>query len=267
MADNAGFSGVKVFSDGKTNTSIFAFAMPYGNEYDNKPPENYNYGIIAPFARFNYYKEAVIRLKKIASCLRSNYGGKKSDYRIFCNSKINEKHIAAVCGLGCFGRNNLIITENSGSLVVLSFLKVPFEIEGDIPDHPAHFKFCEICADNPACAKVCPTGAISKDGIINRANCIQWYASGNEKEVPENIKKNWGKCFYGCNICQDICPHNNKTIKGIKANIGQVESFLDIKKFLLLSDNEIKSKFRGTALGMKWLTPEILRRNAYLCLS
>ena len=45
-------------------------------------------GVIAPFARFNYYREAVKRMKGLSGLVRARYGGKKSEYRILCNSPV-----------------------------------------------------------------------------------------------------------------------------------------------------------------------------------
>ncbi|GMO23511.1 MAG: hypothetical protein Ta2B_02710 [Termitinemataceae bacterium] len=248
-------------------------------------------GIVAPFARFNYYREAVKRLQKVSQLLRGSFGGTKSDYRIFCNSSINEKQAAENSGIGCLGRNNLIITKKAGSLVVIAAMTLPidfgitptstaggsvkeaqdtyrclapydsrlFEARGAVPPT---FKICECCKNKPLCAAACPTGAINGAGKIDLQKCIQWYASGNGGSVPKIVLENWGNVFYGCTRCLDACPHNKKIIAGAFTNIGGVLPFVDVKKITEMSDAQIKTTFKGTTLGLSWLGPSALRRNA-----
>ncbi|MDR2842555.1 MAG: hypothetical protein LBV52_05085, partial [Spirochaetaceae bacterium] len=244
---------------------------PYGNIFSDDenelPPDCAQ---IAPFARFNYYKEAVKRLKAIAFKIRTNMGGKKSDYRIFCNSEINEKDLAILSGLGFYGKNSLIITKKAGSLVVLAALKLPFKTENCIcnsKENPPEAKIhpCEKCSMTP-CVAACPTGAVLGNGKIELSLCIQWYASGNGDIVPPKVRNAWGKRLYGCTNCQDACPHNKKTIAGIETTEGKIGAFVNVKKLLSLNDTEIKSLFKGTAMGLSWLTPDTIRRSAKLVL-
>jgi epoxyqueuosine reductase len=249
-------------------------ALPYdnGNKKITIGQRPKHYAVIAPFARFNYYKEAVIRLKRIALFLRTNYGGTKGDYRIFCNSRIPEKKLAAAAGIGSLGKNNLIITKEAGSRVILAAMLIPPHLENLLNSEPNEsnepkegFSVCECCKDKPACVASCPTGAITAEGKINLADCIQWYASGNGETVPAHIASKWGNVFYGCTKCQDVCPHNKRKIAGAKTNLGRLDAYIDTENFLKLSDDEIKKKFKGTALGMSWLTPNVLRRNIHYC--
>ncbi|GHT51400.1 hypothetical protein FACS1894102_7330 [Spirochaetia bacterium] len=264
------------------NTAFLVCAVPYVNDTCHKKPEKLlEYGIIAPFARFNYYKETVRRLKKIAGFLRAKYGGKKSDYRIFCNSRINEKKLALSAGIGYLGINNLIITKESGSRIILAAMLMPdylaLDFSLDLKDAKNDFLSCSVCKENPACVSACRSGALGVDGKINLQNCIQWYAGGNArgKNVPFHVAANWGNVFYGCTKCQDVCPYNKKEMVqdsgtkqvGIKTNLGALDAFVDVSEFIKLSDDQIRTKFRGTALGLSWLTPDTLRRNALMCLS
>ena len=225
-------------------------------------------GWIAPFARRNYYQEAVHRLKKISLKLRELYGAEKSSFRIFCNSRIPEKPLAEQSGLGCMGRNSLIITEEAGSLVILAAMTLPFELESDTAECN-RFDFCRSCdQDNPPCKTACPTGAVNGDGSINTRKCIQWYASGNGgTQIPDAVILKWGKRLYGCSDCHDACPHNQRPIKGTETDKGILPSYIDAKKILVMSDDEIKVFFKHTAMGLSWPGPKIIRRNAVIVLT
>ncbi|MDR2802867.1 MAG: hypothetical protein LBB22_01090 [Treponema sp.] len=271
--------------------SIIVCALPYGNQHENTPalPGTgvCKAGIIAPFARFNYYREAVKRMKSLSLLLRTRFGGLKGDYRIFCNSPIPEKPIAAASGLGVAGKNSLIISPEAGSLFIIAAMTLPVPLEADpplgpppdaenalsetyaIPPHgspPLRFTLCEKCGHSPPCAAACPTGAALGTGIIDQSKCIQWYASGNgvstDTPLPDFVLAAWGNRLYGCSACQDACMHNKRPIQGVQTTEGALPAFIDVYGLLKLSDEEIKAMFKGTALGLSWLGPQAIRRNA-----
>jgi epoxyqueuosine reductase len=249
--------------------SLLVVAFPYGNQLERNDDlsDSARFGRIAPFARRNYYKEAVKRLKRISIKLREKHGGEKSSFRIFCNSPVPEKPLAEISGLGCVGRNSLIITKEAGSLVILAAMTLPFELESDRAEL-TRFDFCRACDENsPPCKAACPTGAVNGDGTINLSKCIQWYASGNDgNTIPEEVFSKWGNRLYGCSNCQDACPHNRRPIKGCDTEEGVLPAYIDAQKIICMNDEEIKTLFKGTAMGLSWLGPITIRRNASIVL-
>jgi epoxyqueuosine reductase len=221
-------------------------------------------GIIAPFARRNYYREAVTRLQG----LRARLGGKKADYRILCNSPVPEKPLALASGLGALGRNGLIITPGAGSLVIIAAMTLPFALAGDGPEAgEGPFPRCAGCdRERPPCMAACPTGAVRGDGSLDLKRCIQWYASGKEAAVPVTVAEKWGRRLYGCTACQDACVHNRRPIQGAETALGPLPAALDLRDLLAQSDPELKARFKGTTLGLSWLGPGAIRRNARLAL-
>jgi epoxyqueuosine reductase len=288
---NAGFSRARILSpfdpadfcrDGTVpqnyadgSASLLVCALPYGNTRSPAPPPTARdipfYGVIAPFARVNYYREAVMRLQSLSRVFRSRFGGGKSDYRILCNSPVNEKAIAEACGLGTVGENGLIISPEAGSLFVIAAmtLPVPLEADGPLSAEDAVFAPCRACSslDRPPCVRACPTGALTGGGRVDLTRCIQRYASGNGEEIPPAVLTAWGNRLYGCTDCQDACPHNRRPIIGVETFIGSLPAFIDTRMLLALSDAEIKAMFRGTAMGFSWLGPRVIRRNAEIVLS
>jgi epoxyqueuosine reductase len=107
----------------------------------------------------------------------------------------------------------------------------------------------------------CPTGAVRGDGALDLERCIQWYASGHGEKVPPEAAVKWGKRLYGCTACQDACVHNKRPIAGVESKEGPLPPWIDGEELLRLSDEELKAKFRDTALGLAWLGPKAIRRN------
>ncbi len=250
------------------SSSLLVAALPYGNqlEQNDDKADASHLGWIAPFARRNYYREAVKRLKRISLKLRQRYGGEKSSFRIFCNSPIPEKPLAETSGLGCVGKNSLIITKTAGSLVILGAMTLPFALTPDKAELK-RFDFCRGCDEtNPPCKAACPTKALNGDGTINREKCVQWYASGHGSQIPAEVLAHWDRRLYGCSNCQDACPHNRRPIKGTECEEGVLPAGLDARKILTMTDDEIKAFFKGTAMGLSWLGPKTIRRNASIVL-
>ncbi|GAB1482685.1 hypothetical protein MASR2M78_15010 [Treponema sp.] len=271
-----GFCSARILSSPgiEDAASLLLVGLAYGNDGENERcvgTELDKRVHIAPFARKNYYAEAVYRLKALSRSLREEHGGKKADYRIFCNSSRAEKPLAARSGLGAVGRNSLIISKEAGSLLVLAAMCLPFALEGD-PAIQGDFSFCSGCGDaaTAPCVLACPTQALNGDGTLIRERCIQWYASGNRQvgmiEVPDFVASQWGRRLYGCTNCQDACPHNKRPLRGAEAKLGELQSSYDALSLLSMSDEELTELFKGSALGMSWLGTEILRENIRLAL-
>jgi epoxyqueuosine reductase len=129
------------------------------------------------------------------------------------------------------------------------------------------FPRCAACdPKRPPCVAACPTGALRGDGTLDRARCIQWYASGNEETVPPDVARAWGQRLYGCTLCQDACIHNQRPIQGVLSGEGVLPAYLDARELLAMSDEAIKARFKGTTLGLSWLGPKTIRRSASLAL-
>jgi epoxyqueuosine reductase len=245
--------------------ALLMAALAYGNRapgaVSGAPPGTAE---IAPFAQRNYYRETVKRLQRLSGEFRQRFGGQKRDFRILCNSPVPEKPPAAACGLGALGRNGLIICPEAGSLVVIAAMTLPWALSGDGPLEGSPCAACN--PQNPPCAAACPTGALAVDGSFHREWCIQWYASGYGETVPPEVAAQWGRRFYGCNLCQDACIWHQKPIPGAETAEGILPAWIDCRELLALSDEAIRARFRGTALGLSWLSPQALRRNAEMAL-
>ncbi|HTP60202.1 MAG TPA: hypothetical protein VMM82_14860, partial [Spirochaetia bacterium] len=78
------------------------------------------HGLIAPFARRNYYKTAVRMLRDLAVRLEEDYGIPRKSVRVFSNSPLPEKRLCLSAGLAWPGKNGLCIAPGLGSLFVIA---------------------------------------------------------------------------------------------------------------------------------------------------
>ena len=167
--------------------------------------------------------------------------------------------MAAEAGLGYIGKNSLLITPEFGSICLIAgMILPPFVPLPDIPEK----KQTASCGNCTLCSSACPTGALSDKGF-NREKCLQNWTS-DKRILPDEIKEKWGNRIYGCTICQDVCPKNRKIPEGRTVERGVIPSGLSLEFLIKAEDDEIRNLFKGSSVGMSWIGPMVLKRNAVL---
>lgn len=88
--------------------------------------------------------------------------------------EINFEKCAELCGVGEIGLHGGLLTDEFGPMVRYCFILTDAEIE---PDEVKKPHLCDRCGE---CAKACPGGAITDEGVENRWQCAVYYngASG-----------------------------------------------------------------------------------------
>ena len=130
-------------------------------------------------------------------------------------TKLPLKLLAVRSGLGLYGRNNICYVPGMGSFLQL------VAVYSDLPcrkDDWREAQMLESCQNCYACRQNCPTGAISSDRFLIRAErCIVFH---NEKPgdipFPGWINVSWHNCLVGCLHCQNVCPHNKNFLQWIE---------------------------------------------------
>jgi len=180
--------------------SVIVCALPVNNADKNI---KYPFAKIAPFARCDYYCHLKEKLKKIAEQIKKNF---RPDllYKVFSNGPLSEKPFAQISGLGFYGKNSIIYTKKYGSFIVLGLMLTNMDLK---PDKPLNSD----CGECEICIRSCPVNAIEKPYVVNHSKCIQ-YIMEKDVEPDMNILEHFRNSFYGCAICQDVCPRN-KSIK------------------------------------------------------
>ncbi len=68
------------------------------------------------------------------------------------------------------------------------------------------------CCSCNRCVEACPTGAILSNRTIDAGLCISYQTIENKGEIPQELQGKLENRFFGCDICQDVCPWNNKVL-------------------------------------------------------
>ncbi len=160
-------------------------------------------GRIARYAQGeDYHKLLAPKLSDLDELLQS-YGGKQ---RCFSDSgPVSERFFAEQAGLGWRGRHGLIIRKERGSYCVLASILTTLEL----PVDQAHPNFCGSCH---RCEEACPTGALH-DGHCDARRCLSYWTIEAKNQTPSDITTAAPERIYGCDICQEVCPWNQRPSK------------------------------------------------------
>lgn len=252
----------KQFNPLTKGSFIISALSCYREEPSDLSKKGEPHGLIAPFARRNYYGEAAARMKVVFRRIRTETGLRKRDGRIFCNSRLFEKPLAQMSGLGFYGKNSLIICPDLGSNFIIAGLYIPIKLESD--KIPAKWNILgEMCGNCTACLDACPVDALVKPGVLNEKKCLQYKAS-RYMHFSENEKRAWGFKLYGCQICQDVCPYNKNINAEISTERGDIGPSISLKSILDMEPEEIKRIFKNTQMGLSWVSARAIIRNAII---
>ena len=173
--------------DGKKKPSVIIFAIPYYSKNDEKNISSY----AIPRDYHLFCKDLFASLLPKLEQVFKGY--------LFCgfadNSPINERDAAAKAGLGMIGDNGMLITEKYSSYVFIAEIITDMPIEHAPVGKITH---CEHCG---ACMNACPMR-------IEGLECLSAVTQkkGELSEVEKRYIIKYGSAW-GCDICQEVCPH------------------------------------------------------------
>ena len=201
----------------------------------------------------DYHKVIFNKLKKIGKWINNEIPDCK--WKICVDtSPLLEKAWAEEAGLGWIGKNGNLINKEYGSWLTLGFIILTKDLTPDESSQP----LCGICEK---CIDKCPTNAITEPFVINSYLCIAYHTIENRNETfPEHIEKNLNGWIAGCDICQDVCPWNEKVPfnKNSEAAPREWIKTLNVES-LSWDEGKWKKNLKGTTL--KRIKPWMWRRN------
>src|SRR5690606_18939879 len=132
----------------------------------------------------------------------------KESFRAFTDSApLLERDLAHHAGMGWFGKNSCLIHPRKGSFFLLGEIVTSLQLQGPSTPPP---DFCGTCR---RCIDACPTQAISEDRSLDAGRCISYWTIEAKKPPPDELRNSFQQWFFGCDICQDVCPENQKLLK------------------------------------------------------
>ena len=242
----------------RTSSILVCCLSTYRSEPDDLSGPDDPHALIAPFARRNLYGAAVDRMRRVLRSVEETTGLPRGGCRIFCNSRIPEKPLLVASGLAAYGSNSLALSRDLGSELVIAGAILPVPSD----DVEGHFlpPMAEPCGTCRRCVRACPVGAIVEPGVVDARRCLQAFAA-TAIPLDEDLREAWGTRLYGCQTCQSVCPRNRRDVEAPLAPV-ELGPSLSIRRVLALDQPSLKALFRKTPMGLSWVSPIALRRNA-----
>ncbi|MGI9182496.1 MAG: tRNA epoxyqueuosine(34) reductase QueG [Longimicrobiaceae bacterium] len=188
--------------------SAIVVARNYYPELEDRPAnEDPSRGVFARYARNDDYHEILKpRLIELQDWINDELvpvGG-----RAYVDTgPVLERELAVRAGLGWSGRNTMLIQPQKGSYFFLGVILLDVELEYDASFERDHCGTCSSCLDH------CPTGALlgrdeSGAPVMDARRCISYLTIELRGPIPRELRPLMGNRIYGCDICQEVCPHN-----------------------------------------------------------
>jgi epoxyqueuosine reductase len=166
----------------------------------------------------------------------------KSGCQVAQRLVVPERLSAARAGIVTYGKNTFAFAEGIGSFILVTAFIVDAELEYDEPT--IEVKCPPKCT---ACFDACPTGALYESLKMDPRRCIAFntfmtqddYLVGVTSYIPPDIREKMGIWIHGCDICQEVCPRNQKKLKAkLSRNefLTKVAQDFELTKLLNLSD-------------------------------
>jgi epoxyqueuosine reductase len=231
---------------------------------DGGQPKEPLHGRVARYARGrNYHDVMKKRLHALADALRIDYPG--SDFRTCVDTApIMERELAALAGIGWQAKNTLIINPRLGSYVLLGVVATT------LPLIPTSQRVPDSCGTCTRCIDACPTHAITPYSV-DATRCVSYLTIERRSPIPLELHAGVGDWIFGCDICQEVCPHNSprpdptrtgETHPAYDADAARAS--LPLLEVLGWSENDRREAFKTSP--MKRANLAMMRRNALIAL-
>lgn len=172
---------------------------------------------------------------------------------------VMERDLARRAGLGWFGKNTCVIDPKHGSLFLLGEIYTSLKLEVTAPTTLDHCGTCRRCLDS------CPTQAFTSERVLDARKCISYWTIEARSNPPAELRHAIGQWFFGCDICQTVCPWNEKLFgRGFKTNptASRADLVAELRLILGSSNKKLNQMFANTPLSRTG--GRGLKRNAIL---
>jgi epoxyqueuosine reductase len=202
----------------------------------------------------DYHKVLLKRIRAVEATLHEELGEFES--RSYVDTgPIVERALAAAAGLGWTGKNTCLIHPKLGSFGFLAAILTSLEVS-DAASPRGELQVPDRCGSCTRCIEACPTDALAVPYQMDATRCIAYLTIEHKGPIAEELAGKMGRQVFGCDICQDVCPWNEKsTRKALQSGPITVDADLEPRPELVnptlewladLSEAEFEREFNGS---------------------
>ena len=121
-----------------------------------------------------------------------------------------ERTLAVEAGLGWQAKNTCLINPELGSWLFLATIVTSLELDAAAEAIALQPDRCGSCT---RCIEACPTRALDQPYRMDASVCIAYLTIEKRGAIAEHLRAPIGRQIFGCDICQDVCPWNDRAAR------------------------------------------------------
>ena len=240
------------------------------------PPPEKNPARVALYSQNNdYHHWLKVKLQQVIEKLKALYPDE-----IFLpyvdSGPVLERNWAYENQLGWFGKNTCLIHPQFGSLFFIAEILTSKATQTELKLQPLP-DFCGKCQK---CIEICPTQALIEPRKMKADLCISYLTIESKEVPPLELRAKMQDWFFGCDLCQTVCPWNEKFFRQkeiessndlsidrqLNLDPDEKKNLIEYFRWLLAaSHNQIQKKNLGSALARAGAKG--LKRNALIVIA
>ncbi|MCE5322565.1 tRNA epoxyqueuosine(34) reductase QueG [bacterium] len=172
-------------------------------------------------------------------------------------SPLPERKLAVLSGIASRAKNANVFVDGCGSYAALGEIVTDIELPVSQPNE------IDLCGSCEKCIRACPMGAIIAPGAIDKSKCLSAITQSGGI-VPVETRHAMGNRIYGCDRCQEVCPHNASVRVSAPEFAQDVfpGACPELIPLIRISAREFKENVKRTSIG--WIGRTKIRRNAII---
>lgn len=239
-------------------------AIAVGLVYDPGEP----IGLDVKIARYaggeDYHEVLGDRLRAFEAALEALVPGPLASRSYVDTGPVLERSVAARAGLGWIGKNTLLLNQRFGSYWFLGVVLCDLELPHDAveTDH---------CGSCRACLDACPTDAFPEPYVLDARRCLSYSTIERSSTPPEELRSGQGSWVFGCDICQEVCPWNERGRRerpadplGLRARLAPRQAWRQASLVWLLGLDEEAWRTNTRRTALRRAKYQGLMRNALI---
>ena len=187
--------------------TVISLAYPYASRRP-RTPDGFTVARYVEPPKKDYHYRLRRLARDLAQEINARYPGTRT--RICIDSApILERSIAYFSGMGFIGKNNMLIVPGHGSYVFLAEILATASLR--FPEVEPSGNQCGTCT---RCVDACPTGALEGPYSLDASKCLSYLTIEYPGGIDTETARKMGRSFFGCDICQEVCPFNKQGLSG-----------------------------------------------------
>ncbi len=199
-------------------------AEPLSTEVLARPDTARPRGWISRYGWGNDYHDVLLpRLRAVMNAMRDEFGEEFRAHAYVDTGPVVERVAAKYAGLGWLAKNTCLINQQMGSFLFLGAIVTTLAFEPTLG--PSDAPPPDLCGSCRRCIDACPTGAFVEPYVMDPRRCIAYFTIELRTSIPEEFRPAMGQMVFGCDICQDVCPWNQKAARTGETTLGRIPEF------------------------------------------